>query len=177
MTTASAPEHLGLEHVRIIARADWPVAEQPPAQPGFIHSDFSPLATAAADRVLPGLASTEDVGPDTAVILVSRYGDVPTNTAIARAVDEDRAVAPLLFFQSVPNAVAGHIAKRRQLTGPVYCLAADDEPEREAIEQAELLFASGAARNALLLIVESAAAGEARATALIVAPETGAVRT
>ena len=37
-------------------------------------------------------------------------------------------VGPLLFFQSVPNAVAGHVAARWGLTGPVVCLSGRRRP-------------------------------------------------
>ena len=44
--------------------------------------------------------------------MVTALGDVTTATRVAAAVDAGQRASPLLFFQSVPNAVAGYLAAR-----------------------------------------------------------------
>ena len=56
-------------------------------------------------------------------VMVTALGDVTSATRVAAAVDAAGRVPPLQFFQAVPNAVAGHLAARWQLTGPVVCVS------------------------------------------------------
>ncbi len=74
---------------------------------------------------------------------------------------------PLLFFQSNPNAVLGHIAARWQLTGPVVAVspdgAAPGEVPPDALELAELLLADGDADQVLVIAAEQTDPGEAHA--------------
>jgi hypothetical protein len=90
---------------------------------GFIESTFSPLLAQTADRVLS--RRPEPAGQDrvTAIVMVTALGDVSSATHVARAVDLGQRVGPLLFFQSVPNAVAGYLAARWRLTGPIVCVS------------------------------------------------------
>lgn len=152
----------------ILARGSWPGPEDtgpPPPLTGFVVSGFSPMAAAAADRCLtevygaPGTEDEELLGRAlrTAVVLGSRGGDLETHTATAAAVDAGKAAAPLLFFQSVPNAVVGHVAKRWHLAGPVICFSPDDitgDPLGEAADIARCLVEGGDADEALVLLVE-----------------------
>ncbi|MGW1774638.1 beta-ketoacyl synthase chain length factor [Streptomyces sp. NPDC002104] len=176
--------------VEVLAEGVWP-APGDPALPvplaGFAVSSFSPMASAAADRCLeqvygaPGAAETggERAGR-TAIVLASRGGDLETHTATAAAVDAGRPAAPLLFFQSVPNAVVGHIAKRWGLAGPVICFspdAATADPLGEALDVTRFLVDGGDAEEALLLLVEQAGpdGAPASALALLVRPAPDAV--
>jgi hypothetical protein len=120
----AVPQHLDL---RVLSYARWPQGEDDslPQIAGFILSSFNPLVAEVADRCLdrrsasvPGNAPGEP-GTRTALLLASVGGDRATARAIADAVRTGRRVPPLLFFQSNPNAVLGHIAARRRLTGPV----------------------------------------------------------
>src|SRR5437868_238448 len=101
----------------VVASGGWPQesGETLPGVAGFIHSTFNPLAVAASARCLQR-RPTPAPGSVTAVILASALGDVRSATHVAAAVDGGTRVGPLLFFQSVPNAVAGHVAARWQLT-------------------------------------------------------------
>jgi hypothetical protein len=92
----------------------------PPTIPGFVVSTFSPMIAAAAARCL-GRASV--IPSRTAVLIVTACGDAASATHVADAVDSGARLGPLLFFQSVPNAVAGHVAARYGLDGPVICLS------------------------------------------------------
>ena len=109
----------------VLASACWPetdtAAEVKPLA-GFIESTFSPLLAQTADRVLS--RRPEPAAPDrvTAIVIATAFGDVTSATHVARAVDLGQRVGPLLFFQSVPNAVAGYLAARWRLPGPIACV-------------------------------------------------------
>ncbi|AJT62384.1 beta-ketoacyl synthase chain length factor [Streptomyces chattanoogensis] len=163
-------------------RASWPATESEAAEgprklPGFVVSSFSPLVAEVADRCLRAQygepSAAADDGARTAVVLVSRLGDFATDRAVAKAVDAGRPVQPLLFFQSVPNSVIGHVTTQWQLLGPVVCFSPEGDPEEAALEYADLLFADGEADRALLVVVELATEEGAHgsASALLVAPE------
>jgi hypothetical protein len=89
---------------------------------GFIESTFSPLLAQTAGRVLRRRPEPAAQGCVTAIVMVTALGDVSSATHVARAVDLGQRVGPLLFFQSVPNAVAGYLAARWRLTGPIVCV-------------------------------------------------------
>jgi 3-oxoacyl-(acyl-carrier-protein) synthase len=138
----------------IQAVASWPETsddhEIPPLA-GFVESSFSPLAAAVAARVLSRCALAESVA-GTAVVLVTALGDVPSAVHVAQAVDAGQRVRPLLFFQSVPNAIAGYIAARHRLTGPIVCLTCHDA----GVATAALLLDDGDADAALLIWLDVA---------------------
>jgi 3-oxoacyl-(acyl-carrier-protein) synthase len=139
--------------LRTVATAAWPQPDDPPSPPalaGFIVSTFSALAAAVADRCLTGV----DIPPRTAIVIVSTTGDTVSAEHVAHAVDTGGRVGALLFFQSVPNAVAGHIAARHGLTGPIVCLSPHGEALADARAAASLLIADGDADAALVLWVE-----------------------
>jgi 3-oxoacyl-(acyl-carrier-protein) synthase len=149
-----------------IAVARWPSsADDPPPRPlaGFVASSFSPLVAEVAERCLRDQYATAPVpaalGERTAVVIASVSGDRQTTVDVAHAVDTGERVSPLLFFQAVPNAVAGHIAARWSLAGPVVCVsptgcAADDPALRDGLDVAALLISDGDADDALVVAVE-----------------------
>jgi hypothetical protein len=144
----------------VLARSAWP--SRPPAAlppvPGFIVSSFSPLAAHLAELCLlqyfgsppadPGL------GRQTGVVLASATGDIATAAAVAKAVDEGRPVPPLLFYQSNPNAVAGHIAARWGLEGPVVCTIPARRGLADAMDSAALLIEGAEATAALVILAD-----------------------
>nr|WSX51395.1 hypothetical protein OG409_22105 [Streptomyces sp. NBC_00974] len=208
MTSPSLSPSFRAAAVEILAEGAWPGpgdAELPPALAGFVVSAFSPMASVAADRCLEqvhGALETRtatatatataqgteagDGRPEpgrrsarTAIVLGTRGGDLETHTATAVAVDAGKSAAPLLFFQSVPNAVVGHIAKRWELTGPVICFSPDDatgDPLAEALDITGSLVAGADADEALVLLVEQVGpdGGPGSARALLVRPAPGA---
>jgi hypothetical protein len=89
---------------------------------------------------------------------------------VARAVDTDARIGPLMFFQCVPNAVAGHVAARWRLTGPVACLG----DEQAALDAAGLLIEDADADEVLLICVEQAVTAEEHDRAGAVLLGTGA---
>jgi hypothetical protein len=160
----------------VLAEARWPESElddRAPSLPGFIVSTFSPIAAETAARCLsrrPDSPMTATGAPVTAVLITTARGDRESASHVARTVADGGPLGPLLFFQSVPNAVAGHIAARWQLTGPVVCLA---DPI-SALDAAALLIEDGDADEVLLLRVEQSPGGHDQAHAVLLAAATPA---
>jgi len=149
----------------LLARADWPESSDDGLPPiaGFTASSFNPLVAEAAERCLSAhYGPAPGPGPSrTALLLTSGSGDLATAAAIDAAAAAQRRMPPLLFFQSNPNAILGHIAARWQLTGPVVATSrtagADPGPvPADALDLAELLLADGDADQVLLIAAEQA---------------------
>jgi 3-oxoacyl-(acyl-carrier-protein) synthase len=147
-----------------LAAATVPEGTVPPPVPGFVVSTFSPLVVAAADACLSarhGTAPAADgIGGRTAVVLVSASGDAEMAGHVARAVDDGARIGPLLFFQAVPNSVAGHVAARWGLRGPVVCLCPTGDGRAEGLAHARLLIDDGDADEVLVVGVEQSGAAE-----------------
>jgi hypothetical protein len=149
---------LGAAGLAVLASAGWPAAAggEPPAIAGFITSSFSPLVAVVAEACLrsyfgppPGeTARTQR----TAIVLASATGDIGTAAAVGQAVDAGRRVPPLLFYQSSPNAVAGYIAARWGLAGPVVCTIPAGDALADALASATLLIEDGDAAAALVIV-------------------------
>ncbi|WP_225848895.1 hypothetical protein [Streptomyces sp. HPF1205] len=165
--------------LRAVCAAAWPESDAdrvPPPIAGFVVSSFSPLAAETARRCLerrpvplPGAAADSAV---TAVVVVSALGDLAGAVHVAEVTDSGGRPGPLLFFQAVPNAVAGHVAARWGLTGPVVCVG----DTGAGLEVAALLIEDGDADEALLVRVDQAAtaAGRDRAAAVLLRAPTPA---
>ncbi|MGN9917485.1 beta-ketoacyl synthase chain length factor [Micromonospora palomenae] len=147
----------------VLAEARWPEPGDgpPPALPGFVHSPFAPLVAAVADRCLTRRYGTRPApsGTTRAVVLVSAAGDRPSAAHVRATVAAGGRVGPLFFFQSVPNSVAGHVAARWGLDGPVVCLSPTGDPRADGLAQADLLLYDGDADEALLVLMEEAPDG------------------
>lgn len=158
----------------VLASACWPETaadrEVPPVA-GFIESSFSPLIAEVAQRTLRRRAPSAAV---TAIVLATVLGDVTSAVRVAAAVDAGRRVPPLLFYQSVPNAVAGYVAARWRLTGPVVCVSGTSA----ALDIAALLIEDGDAEEALVVHIDIGVAdGEGdRAAAILVTTSAGRLR-
>ncbi|MEK2490396.1 hypothetical protein WN990_12585 [Kitasatospora purpeofusca] len=153
--------------LRILAEAVWPdpearEPEQLPPLPGFSASTFNPLVAETAERCLRARHGAAPAPGRTALLLVSASGDLATARAIEEAAaDTARRMPPLLFFQSNPNAVLGHIAARWGLTGPVVAICPAEPPPpgrvpQDALDLAELLLADGDADQVLVIAAEQA---------------------
>ncbi|MDQ7803471.1 hypothetical protein Q5425_06995 [Amycolatopsis sp. A133] len=132
--------------------------DRPPRLPGFMVSDFAPLVYAAA-RSCVGAADSRHLlsgaGDRTGIVLGSRGFDTVTLELAVRQVDAGR-VSPVLFYQVLPTAVLGIIARDYRLTGPVSCLAVTGNPRAEALELAAVVLADRSADRVLALAVELA---------------------
>lgn len=153
--------------LRVLATGVWPAdgGDEVPGVAGFIVSSFNPLVVEVARRALAtyyGPPPAPD-GAATAVVVVSAYGDVTSARTVADAVDTGGRVGPLLFFQSVPNAVAGYVAAHWGLAGPVVAISPADDADGAAVAEgmamAGLLIDDGDADRALLVFVEQAGGG------------------
>ena len=158
-----------------LATARWPehAGDGPPAPlAGFVGSSFSPMVAEVAERCLRRYYRQPPVdrarGERTAVVIVSASGDLASAVAVAEAVDSDSRVAPLLFFQAVPNAVAGYVAARWSLAGPVVCLGPVDDQLADGLAVAALTIEDGDADEALVVCAEQAATDGERDRALAV---------
>jgi 3-oxoacyl-(acyl-carrier-protein) synthase len=146
----------------VLAEARWPEADmaEPEPLPGFVYSSFSPLAAAVAGRCLSRWYGAAPVpaaeGERVALILASVRGDVAIARAIARTVDDGGRMSPLLFFQSVANAVLGHIATVWGIGGPMLCTSPVADPEADALALAASVLADGDAETALVILAEQA---------------------
>ena len=135
--------------------ASWPETDadgEVPALAGFIESSFSPLLAEVAARALRRRAQPSGAGDVTAIVMVTALGDVTSAVRVAAAVDAGKRVSPLLFFQSVPNAVAGYLAVRWHLTGPVVCVSGT----RAGMDVAALLIEDADADEVLVVRVDVA---------------------
>jgi hypothetical protein len=114
--------------LRTLSSARWPEhsGDVVAPLPGFIVSSFNPLVAQVAERCLtrhygPLTAGDPVRARRTALLLASSGWDLATAAELAKAVESGRRVQPLLFFQSNPNAILGHVAARWGLTGPMVC--------------------------------------------------------
>ncbi|PZF98219.1 beta-ketoacyl synthase chain length factor [Micromonospora deserti] len=162
----------------MLAEAAWPERGDgpPPPLPGFVHSAFHPLVAAAAERCLRrayGQRPAPD-GARIAVVLVSAAGDRASAAHVRATVAAGGRPGPLFFFQSVPNSVAGHVAARWGLGGPVVCLAPTGDPRAAGLAEAELLLHDGDADRALLVLIDDAPddGGAETAVAVLLGEET-----
>ncbi|MFE0422064.1 beta-ketoacyl synthase chain length factor [Streptomyces sp. NPDC058953] len=145
----------------VAARAVWDPAatpEGPPNLPGFTASAFGPLFAHVADLALTAHHGEPPAPPeraeDTALVMVSRLGDMATEDAVTGSVDRGTKASPLLFYQSVPSAVLGVVSARWGLGGPVICISPAGDPLAEGMELAELLIEDGSAGDVLLVLLE-----------------------
>jgi 3-oxoacyl-(acyl-carrier-protein) synthase len=174
MSLAARAEAAGFA---VLAASAWPESAADVAAPpvaGFVVSSFSPIAAEVARRCLERrVASRPAAAVTTGVIVSSRLGDLAVARHVARAVDTGTRIGPLLFFQCVPNAVAGHVAARWRLTGPVACLG----DAQAALDAAGLLIEDADADEVLLICVEQAVTAEEhdRAGAVLLGTERGRV--
>ncbi|WP_433162320.1 beta-ketoacyl synthase chain length factor [Kribbella sp. CA-247076] len=142
---------LEIHDLVVLAEGYWPepdddVAAGPPALPGFVLSTFNPLAAVAADRCL----TKRPQPPDgiTGIVLVSD-GDRVSAEHVQQAVADGKRIGPLFFFQSVPNSVAGLIAAKWDLRGPVVCVTDG------GLDEAALLIGDGDADQVLIVEVRA----------------------
>jgi hypothetical protein len=164
----------------VVSQASWPEPDdrELPPVPGFILSSFNPLVAEVADRCLRRHYGEPPLIPErggaVAMIIVSASGDAVSADHVARTVDAGSRVGPLFFFQSVPNAIAGHVAARWGLGGPVVCLCPTGDPRANGLAQAAALIEDGDASAALVVLVEQESqvdGGPAGAAAVLVCTE------
>ncbi|MFD3403090.1 hypothetical protein ACFWUU_20570 [Kribbella sp. NPDC058693] len=129
--------------MKTLAEGRWDGGE-PPGVPGFVGSAFNPMVVAAAERCL----NQVDAEALTGIVLVGD-GDRVSAEHVEQAVAEGKRIGPLYFFQSVPNSIAGWIAAKWELRGPVVCVT------EGGLEEAALLLDDGDAERVLIVEVDA----------------------
>jgi hypothetical protein len=127
-----------------------------PPLAGFMASDFAPLVYAVVRECVGDPRSghlLEGVGDRVGIVLGSRRFDTVTLELSVEQVDRGQ-VSPILFYQAVPTAVLGRIARDYRVTGPVSCVAVTGDARAEVLELARVLLADDGARWVLGLTVE-----------------------
>lgn len=142
-----------------------------PNLPGFVASPFINLVQHAQRRCLAQAA--RQYAPDsTGVVLASVLGDTTTADRASQAVADYRTPQPLLFYQSIPLAVLGHVSVEFSLTGPLVCLAGGADLFADTMETAEMLLEDGA--GAVLVTYVDAGGGRwSRSAATALAEQHG----
>ncbi len=134
-----------------------------------MHSTFAPVVVAVAQRCLRRRYGSAPVPTEvrTALVLVSASGDRASAEHVRATVEAGGRVGPLFFFQSVPNSVAGHVAARWGLRGPVVCLSPTGDPRADGTAEADLLLHDGDADEVLLILIEQAPDAPTEAVAVL----------
>lgn len=131
-----------------------------PPVPGFIYSNFNPLAYHAV-RLLLDQQPISD-GDRTALLLGSLYGDTTTLDMTSDGlVSGTNKQNPLMFFQSVPNSIMGYIAKQYRITGPAACLSCSNDVLDELLDMADLLIRFHGMERVLLIGITLSGSGRA----------------
>lgn len=142
--------------LEVVAAAETHGGPQLPRVVGFMASDFAPLVYAAVRECLGDARSDHrlaGVGDRAAIILGSQRFDTATLELSVEHVNRGR-VNPILFYQAVPTAVLGQIARDYRLTGPVSCVAVAGDARAEVLDLARVVLADGHAEWVLGLTVE-----------------------
>ncbi len=142
--------------LELVAGAVVRAGDEPPQLPGFLASSFAPLVYAATRECLGDARSghlLEGAGERTGIILGSQRFDTVTLEMSVEQVNRGR-VSPILFYQVLPTAVLGQIARDYRLTGPVSCVAVTGDAHAEVLELARLSLADEDAEWVLALTVE-----------------------
>jgi 3-oxoacyl-(acyl-carrier-protein) synthase len=166
----------------VLGEVRWPTGtgDSLPALPGFIVSSFSPLVAELAERCLRRYFGARPADAEearrTGIVVASTTGDIATAAAIARAVEAGRRVPPLLFYQSNPNAVAGYVAARWHLAGPVVCTMSASRGLADALDSACQVIEDGDADAVLVVVADTRPAAEDAGAALLVGPPSWAER-
>ena len=114
------------------------------------------LTLAARDA---GLDPTELAGPETALVVGTRFGCLSLFEEFHRALRDEgpRAVSPTVFTTGVLNAPTGHSSLEHQLQGPTHTLVGGEAVGLEALAIAAEILEAGGARRAFVVGVEEAA--------------------
>jgi hypothetical protein len=144
----------------IVAGAEQCAGPDLPGLPGFLPSDFAPLIYGAVRACLGGPRSAHRLhgaGHRAGIVLCSQRFDTASLELSVEHVDRGR-VSPILFYQVVPTAVLGQVARDYRLTGPVSCVATIGDARREALEMARVLLTDAGTDWVLTLAVDTRAA-------------------
>jgi hypothetical protein len=127
-----------------------PPVPAPPLEPvpKFVESSFNPLISFAVRGALS--VTGEPPAADTGMVLASSFGDTVTADTASRRLAAGRPVNPLLFYQSIPNSILGHLGCELAMTGPIICFSAASRLLSEGLAVAESVLAEGAGQVLLI---------------------------
>jgi 3-oxoacyl-(acyl-carrier-protein) synthase len=121
---------------------------------GFFGSDFAPLVHAAVRECLGDPKSAQlPEGARTGIVLGSHRFDTASLELSVEQVEAGR-VSPILFYQVLPTAILGHVARDYRVSGPVSCVAVTGDARAEVLETARLLLVDDSADQVLCVTVE-----------------------
>lgn len=134
-----------------------PRAGVPPRPvPGFVSSAFNPYVSDVAARCLRVAQQGEGRRLRTAIVLASLCGDATTADLACQQLADGRAINPLLFYQSVPTSILGHLAREFPVIGSVTSLASTGGIAADLVETADLMVSQDETDQVLLIGVELA---------------------
>ncbi|MCZ8516859.1 hypothetical protein O9H85_31760 [Paenibacillus filicis] len=125
-----------------------------PIVPGFVKSNFSPLVYHNIKKLME--TCTLNKGSRTAILLGSIFGDSITDDLSVCNSVQRQPLDPLLFAQSIPNAVLGFISRQFNMTGTFSCITSMDPLLTVMLEMSELLLCSDDADQVVLTAAEIA---------------------
>ncbi|GAB1690771.1 hypothetical protein [Krasilnikovia sp. M28-CT-15] len=143
-----------------------------PMTRGFIESRFISLVDHALTTCLTAAPPDFD-GENTAVVLATILGDTTTADKASAAVGASRRPQPLLFYQSVPTSVLGHVSRQFGITGPLVCVSGGANLYQDAMETAELLFLDGHLRHLQMVYIDLGTGPRPQATLEMLAEDGG----
>jgi len=144
-----------------------------PMPRGFIESRFITLVDHALTTCLQA-AEPEVEGAATGIVLATVLGDTTTADLASSAVGAKRRPQPLLFYQSVPTSVLGHVSTRFGLTGPMVCVSGGADLYQDAMETVELLLADGPVQRLLVVYIDLGTGPRAQETLRMLTEAEGA---
>lgn len=140
--------------LEIVAGARVHAGDGAPALAGFFGSDFAPLVNAAVRECLGDPKSAHLLeGARTGIVLGSHRFDTASLELSVEQVEAGR-VSPILFYQVLPTAILGHVARDYRVSGPVSCVAVTGDARAEVLETARLLLVDDSADQVLCVTVE-----------------------
>jgi hypothetical protein len=126
---------------------------------GFAISRFGPLVHAVAATCLGPAGTAGDhvgqYGARTAIVLATMYGDAVTADTQTQWTVAGKLTNPLLFFQSVPTSILGHLTRRYNIHGPLTCISAVLDPAGDALRVADTLLDDPDLYQVLVIGVET----------------------
>lgn len=96
------------------------------AVPAGLRRRLSPLGRTVAEAVLAIPGALDD--PKTALVFVSRWGDISLSLNQIRGLVENEELSPTAFATSVHNGIAGQLTIAAHHTGFVTAIAGGDAP-------------------------------------------------
>ncbi|MGI8665123.1 MAG: hypothetical protein ACR2N4_03705 [Jatrophihabitans sp.] len=155
---AAGPWGEGVEELAAWLAAPESTEDRSPVLKNVVGFVKSPFINLTRHTQLACLAEHYPAAPQPArigIVLASVLGDTASADKASASVAEGLTPQPLLFYQSIPVAIVGHLSIEFPLTGPLVCLSGGPELGGSALETAQLMIADGQVELVLLSYVEA----------------------